>query len=154
MEVLAAQSCLTLSDLVDYSPPGSPVHGILQARILEWVATPFSRGPSQPRHRNWVFHISGRFFTMVLPSKYIHKNRWLKKKKDDGGGCGGGNRVHLLTGALSPTIVEELSWQADHSPHEPSDETWNLAETLTADSWDVPKPCSDSSLLTINVCCF
>ena len=33
----------------------------------------------------------------------------IKKKKDDGGGCGGGNRVHLLTGALSPTIVEELS---------------------------------------------
>ena len=39
------------------------VHGILQARILEWVAFPFSRGSSQPRDRNEVFHIAGGFFT-------------------------------------------------------------------------------------------
>src|SRR5574340_167266 len=42
------QSCLTLCDPVDSSPPGSSVHGILQARILEWVAISFSRGSSQP----------------------------------------------------------------------------------------------------------
>ena len=46
MCVLVAQSCLTLCDPMDCSPPGSSVHGILQARILEWVAIPFSRGPS------------------------------------------------------------------------------------------------------------
>ena len=39
-----AQSCLTLCDRMDYSPPGSSVHGILQAKILEWVAISFSRG--------------------------------------------------------------------------------------------------------------
>ena len=39
--------------LMDYSPPGSSVHGILQVRILEWVAIPFSRGFSQPRDRTW-----------------------------------------------------------------------------------------------------
>ena len=44
MKVKVAQSCLTLCDPVDYT-----VHGILQARILEWVAVPFSRGSSQPR---------------------------------------------------------------------------------------------------------
>ena len=43
------QSCLTLGDPMDCSPPGSSVHGILQARILEWVACPFSRVSSQPR---------------------------------------------------------------------------------------------------------
>ena len=43
LKVLVAQSCLTLCDHVDYSPPGSSVHGILQARILVWVAIPFSR---------------------------------------------------------------------------------------------------------------
>ena len=43
------QSCLTLCDRMDCSPPGFSVHGILQARILEWVAMPFSRGSSQPR---------------------------------------------------------------------------------------------------------
>ena len=42
--VLVSQSCLTLSDPMDYSLPGSSVHGILQARILEWAAIPFSRG--------------------------------------------------------------------------------------------------------------
>ena len=48
-KVLVAQSCLTLCDPMDCRPPGSSVHGILQARILEWVAVPFSRGSSQPR---------------------------------------------------------------------------------------------------------
>ena len=44
-----AQSCPTLCNPMDCCPPGSSVHGILQARILEWVAFPFSRGSSKPR---------------------------------------------------------------------------------------------------------
>ena len=47
---------------MDSSPPGSFVYGILQARILEWVAIPFSRGPSQPRDGTQVFCIAGRLF--------------------------------------------------------------------------------------------
>ena len=46
------------------SPPGSSVHGILQARILEWVAAPFSRGSSQTRDQNQVSSVAGRFFTV------------------------------------------------------------------------------------------
>ena len=42
------QSCPTLCNPLDCSPPASSVHGILQARIVEWVAMPFSRGPSGP----------------------------------------------------------------------------------------------------------
>ena len=49
VKVLVTQSCQTLFDPVDYSTLGSSVHGILQLRILEWVAIPFSRGSSQPR---------------------------------------------------------------------------------------------------------
>ena len=45
-KVLTVQSCLTLYDPIDYSPPGFFVHGISQARILEWVAVSFSRGSS------------------------------------------------------------------------------------------------------------
>ena len=60
---LVAQSCLTLCDPVDCSPPGSSVHGILQARILEWVAMPFSRRSSQPRDRTQLSCIAGGFFT-------------------------------------------------------------------------------------------
>ena len=48
------QSCLTLGNPMDYSPLGSSVHGILQARILEWVAMPSSRGSSQPRDQTHV----------------------------------------------------------------------------------------------------
>ena len=55
-----AQSCPTLWDPVDYSPPGSSVHGILQARRLEWVAISFFRGSSQPRDRTRVSCIAGR----------------------------------------------------------------------------------------------
>ena len=52
------QSCPPLCDPMDYSPPDSSVHGILQARILEWVATPSSRGSSWPRDRTHVSCIS------------------------------------------------------------------------------------------------
>ena len=61
---LAAQSCLTLCDPMDCSPPGSLSMGILQERILEWIAMPSSRGSSQPRDRTLVSHIAGRFFTV------------------------------------------------------------------------------------------
>ena len=48
IKVLVAQLCSTLCDSMDCSLLGSSVHGILQARILEWVAIPFSRGSSDP----------------------------------------------------------------------------------------------------------
>ena len=57
------QLCLTLCDPIDSSPPGSAVPGILQARTLEWVAFPFSRGSSQPRDWTQVSHIADGFFT-------------------------------------------------------------------------------------------
>ena len=53
-----AQSCPTLCDPVDCSPPGSSVHGILQARVLEWVAMPSSRGSSRPRDQACVSYVS------------------------------------------------------------------------------------------------
>ena len=55
-----AQLCLTLCDPMDCSPPGCSIHGIFQARILEWVAISFSRGSSQPRDQTWVSRIAGR----------------------------------------------------------------------------------------------
>ena len=58
-----AQSCLTLCDPMDCSLTGSSIHGIFQARILEWVAISFSRRSSQPRDWTWVSHIVGRCFT-------------------------------------------------------------------------------------------
>jgi len=53
-KVLVTQSRPPLCDPMDSSSPGFSVHGILQARILYWVAIPFSRGPFQPKDRTWV----------------------------------------------------------------------------------------------------
>ena len=81
-----AQSCLTLRDPVDYT-----VHGILQAKILDWVAISFSRGSSQPRDQTQVSHIAGGFFTswasrktQFIPiniQKYLPFPRWGRKKE-------------------------------------------------------------------------
>ena len=58
LNVKVTQLGLTPCNPMDYT-----VHGILQARILEWVAFPFSRGSSQPRNQTWVSCTAGRFFT-------------------------------------------------------------------------------------------
>ena len=60
--MLVTQSGPTLLDPTDWNPPGSSVHGISQARILEWVTVSFSRGSSWPRDQTQVSCISGRFF--------------------------------------------------------------------------------------------
>ena len=62
--VLVAQSCPTLCDPMDYSPPGSSLPGMLQARILGWVAMPSSRRSSQSRDQTQVSCIAARFFTI------------------------------------------------------------------------------------------
>ena len=64
------QSCPTLCNPMDCSPPGSSVHGILQGRTLEWAATSSSRGSSPPRDRTHVSCgscLAGRFFTVETP---------------------------------------------------------------------------------------
>ena len=63
------QSCLTLFNPINCSPPGSSVHRILQARILEWVAISSSRGSAWPRDWTYVFGLAGGFFITELPGK-------------------------------------------------------------------------------------
>ena len=65
LRVCVSQSCPTLCDPMDCSPPHSSIHRILQARILEWVAIPFSRESSQTRDQTWVFCI-GRWILWHL----------------------------------------------------------------------------------------
>ena len=74
---LITQPCLTLCDPMDCSPPGSSVHGILQERILEWVAMPSSRGSFQLRDQTCitcVFCIAGRFLMHNFKRKW-----WVSK---------------------------------------------------------------------------
>ena len=63
------QSCPTLSDPMDCSPPGSSVPGILQARVLEWVAMPSSRGSSQPRDQTLTSSASAGTFPPLAPPR-------------------------------------------------------------------------------------
>ena len=87
MKVLVAQSCRAVWSSMDYSPPGSSVHRILQARILEWVANSFSRGSFWPRDRTWVSHIAGRFFSIwantpnpkEMPSEFFSSKSFTSK---------------------------------------------------------------------------
>ena len=73
-----AQSYPTLCDPMDCSLSGSSVHGIFQARVLEWIAISFSRGCSRPRNQTRVSHIAGRRFTVwatrevQIPMRLLH----------------------------------------------------------------------------------
>ena len=69
--MLVPQSCLILCDLKDHSPLGSSVYGILQARTLEWVALPFSRGSSWPGDQTQAPCLAGRIFTVWAPREAL-----------------------------------------------------------------------------------
>ena len=84
VKVLVAHSCSTLWDPMDCSMPGSSsVYGILQARILEWLAILFSRAASRPRDQTWVSCIAGGFFINSLlsqaPGETINRLQPLKR---------------------------------------------------------------------------
>ena len=70
--VKVTQLYLTLCDTMDCSPPGSSIHGIFQARILEWVAISFPRGSSSPRDWTTSPTLASRFFTTERPGKLLH----------------------------------------------------------------------------------
>ena len=76
VKAVVTQSCLTLCDPMDCNPPGSSVHGILQARILGWVALPSSRGSSQLWDQTWVSCIEDRFFTVWATTKTPVTTSW------------------------------------------------------------------------------
>ena len=68
---LVAKLCLTFFDPMDCSPPGSSVHGIILARILECLAISFSRGSSWLRNRTHISCTASRFFTTKPPGKHL-----------------------------------------------------------------------------------
>ena len=81
---LVGQVCLTLCDPMDCSPPGSSVHWILQARILEWVPMPSSRGSSQPRDWNQVSCIASGFFTIwaIISCNCCGERQWAGQNRN------------------------------------------------------------------------
>ena len=77
-KVWAAPSCPLLCDPRDYSPPGSSVHGVLQARLLEWIAISFSRGSSRPSDGSRVSCTAGGFFTLWATRRGCIRS-WLQQ---------------------------------------------------------------------------
>ena len=95
VKVLVAQSCPTLCNPMNCSPAGSSVHGIHEARILEWVATSFSRGFSQPRDRTWVSCRAGEFFT-TWATREAQNERHFEWRKHRDWGLQSVSNQHLL----------------------------------------------------------
>ena len=89
----------SLCDPMDYSLPGSSLHGILQERILEWVSIPFSRGSSPPRDQIHVSCISGRFFIIWATSKAPQK------------GVQNSNADHTTVMWSQASVLAHTKWQ-------------------------------------------
>ena len=102
---------------MDCSPPSSSVHGILQARILEWVAISFSSGSFRPRDRTQVSHIAGRCFNLCTTKEALKDFKGGKEarlKEEEGGrGRGGAKGVALQTSPATyryPGVMGLFPW--------------------------------------------
>ena len=104
-----AQLYLTLCDPMDCSPPGSSVHGILQARILEWVAISFSRGSSLPRDLTQVSLIAGRRFNLWATRGVTHwEERGLQIKTNQ-------TVTSIIMKEEHKEVEYILQWRQDHA---------------------------------------
>ena len=140
VKVKVAQSCPTLCNPKDCSLPGSSVHGVLQARILELVIVLFSRRSSQPRDGTQVSRIAGRFFTIWATreasrgplSKYSHIGGWGFNMRIRG------NTIRSMTEAMW-TICENPEHAEVVTP--PHVEAGILEHKLTSRNWaqDIPQ---------------
>ena len=100
------QSCLTLCNPVDCGLWGSSVHGIFQARILEWVAISFSRGSFQPRDWTQVSHTVGRHFT-VWATKEVQVSKTNDKRAKEGQVSETRHRVWLFA---TPWAIQSMGF--------------------------------------------
>ena len=136
------QSSPTPGDPVDCSPPGSSVHGILQARILKWVTISFSRGSPRPRDRTRVSHIGGRHFNLwaTREAQKAH-DRHIKRA--------------LNTGVISVRLVITLQCM-EKVPGQPWKKSWRSVRWECGNTllpylfYNETLPCSK---WTGNACC-
>ena len=112
--VLVTQSCPTLCHPMNCSPPGSSVHRILQARILEWVGIPFSRGSSPPRDGTEVSCFAGRFFTIWdTKEAHVHSDSWNSSLQS-----------HLCESRILPAAPTPPPSRPPPSPEVPGPGVW------------------------------
>ena len=125
--MLDAQPCLTLGDHMDCSPPRFSIHGILQARILEWVAFPFSRGFSQPRDQTRLSCTAGRF-TLGMGGAQITPLAWTP--------------VKCTSLWLTFTLCHRTLYRGDSAEHLPSQRDKDTGKSLSC-KWECrrgPRP--------------
>ena len=134
------QSCTILCNLMDCSPPGSSVHGILQARILEWVAIPFSRGPSQPRDRTCIFCIVGRFFTAEPSVRVLVTQSCLTLGDPMDCSLPGSSVYGIVPGILQARILEWVAISSSRGSSQPRDRTHISYVSLTEGSLPLGPP--------------
>ena len=174
---IVAQLCLTLCDPMDCSPPGSSVHEIFQARILEWVVIPFSRGSSRPRDQTWIACIDKwslycwaimeapfkYYLPTILLALYPQKNRillnsWWSQLEE----------VYRGRGWASPSrLCPQISDSCHHSlGSDSSRRMFHSKGCLKCSSWDSIKrksclagfprwcwPCISPGLMVRGWCC-
>ena len=112
----SAQSCPSLCD-----PMGYTVHGVLQARILEWVAFPFSRGSSQPRDRTHTVH--GVLQARILEWVAFPYSRGSSQPRD---------QTHTVHGVLQARILEWVAFPFSRESSQPRDRTHTVHGVLQA----------------------
>ena len=121
-----AQSCRTLCNSKDYSLPGSSVHGIFQARVLEWGAIAFSRGSSWLRDRTRVCRITGRRFTLWA-TREAHGHRLEGHRV----ARGGGSWQARLAGTLC-TNSGSCAREAEYKQALPTQPLWTVTALLSS----------------------
>ena len=108
-----AQSCPTLCDPMDCSLPGFSIHGIFQARVLEWGGISFFRGSSWPRDRTRVSHIVGRCFTLWATREATNLDSILKSRD-----ITLPTKVHLVKAMVFPVVMYGCeSWTIKKAEH-------------------------------------
>ena len=120
MKLTCAASCPTLCDFMDCSLPGSSVHGIFQASLLEWVAISSSRGSSQPRNETYIFCISctaEEFFSTSTTWKALWNWSLVPKTLETAAQY----VINIATGATNTIIYLISVSQRDHKLHEGKD---------------------------------
>ena len=149
VKVLVAQSHLTLHNPMDCSPPGSSVHGILQARILEWVSIPFSRGSS--RKQTQFSCIAGRFFTVwAMWEVLLYAKHFAIIKNDNtskwiGATCHNNMAFGARCGDMQAFTCIISAGLHNMPPHHPSTSGFLLSPLLREWNWhalqwpDLPK---------------
>ena len=148
--VCCAQSCSTLCDSMDYSPPGSSVHGIFQARILEWVAISSSRVFSHPRDWICMSCIAGGFFTSEPPGKpwltshnYCWKLNfcihwcWIESWRQSFGWSRKGERASLVAQTVSHLPAMQETWVRFLRQEDPLEKAMAIHSSILA--WKIPR---------------